>query len=202
MMDKNKSIIVDSDISREEILTQNPESPAPQKVIDAIEIILVEYLSFDGLLHRGQIAINKSLVSDLQKFFAKALEIKFPIEKVIPISCDKYKWNDEISCNDNNSSGYNFRLVLGTTRMSKHSEGVAFDINPVQNIYVRYDADMKEIVRYPTFGVYNEKINGTLVSGDPLVTLMKSLGWEWGGDWTPETGRVDYQHFEKKVSHF
>ena len=38
-----------------------------------------------------------------------------------------------------------------------------------------------------------------LDSPGSLVVLMKNLGWQWGGDWMPESGRIDYQHFEKTV---
>ena len=56
---------------------------------------------------------------------------------------------------------------------------------------------MKEVFRAPENGVYDPSAKGTLTSDHPLVLLMKELGWEWGGDWTPETGREDYQHFQK-----
>ncbi len=193
-------IIVDSNMNRKDILAQNPNSPASPEIIESICILDVDYVGFDGKTHKGQIAINEKVKEDVEKFFKLAKEILFPIEKVIPVSNPKYGWDDIVSCDDNNSSGFNFRLVQGTNKLSKHSEGFAFDINPVQNIYVRYDEVGNEIVRYPHNGIYDVSIPGTLVAGDPLVTLMKSLGWVWGGDWTRETGREDYQHFEKNIA--
>lgn len=190
-------VIVDSNMSRDAILAQNPESPAPQSIVVSLEVLNVEYTGFDGTLHSGQITVRNNVVQDVTRFFATALEIGFPIEKVIPISNEKYVWNDEVSCDDNNSSGYNYRLIADTDRISKHAAGVAFDINPVQNIFVKYDADLNEIARFPKDAVYDEQAPGTLTKEHPLVQLMKSLGWTWGGDWTPEDGRVDYQHFEK-----
>lgn len=184
----------------EEVLAQNPNSPAPQDILDSLGVLEIEYYGFDEKIHSGQIAMRKDVAEDTKKFFDLALKIKFPIEKVIPISNTKYKWNDEASCNDNNSSGYNYRLVAGTNRMSKHSKGLAFDINPVQNIYVKYNKDGNETVRYPKEGVYDKNTKGTLTSDSPLVILMKDLGWDWGGDWVPESGRVDYQHFEKHIN--
>lgn len=191
------SVIVDSDLGKDAIFAQNPDSPAPQSVLDALEALCVEYVGFDGRRHAGQIAIHRDTAPDVRRFFDAALEMEFPIEKVIPISIEKYAWNDEVSCDDNNSSGYNYRLIAGTDRLSKHAAGRAFDINPVQNIFVKYDADLNEIARYPKGAVYDEQAPGTLTNGHPLVQLMTSLGWTWGGDWTPAGGRVDYQHFEK-----
>lgn len=180
----------------EEVMVQNPQNPAPQEILNSLEITNVAYYGFDNILHQGQIIMHKDVVGDIVKFFKLAVELEFPIKNVIPIS--KYKWDDELSCEDNNSSGFNYRYISGDrARLSKHAMGLAFDINPVQNIYVRYDKDLKEIFRAPTDGIYDKNVSGTLVSNDPLVSLMKRLGWDWGGDWTRESGREDYQHFEK-----
>ena len=126
--------------------------------------------------------------------------MKFPIKSVIPISHSKYKWDDILSCRDNNSSGFNYRHISGdSSRLSKHAHGLAFDINPIQNIYIKYDKNLKEVLRFPALGLYDKNILGTLILNHPLVALMKKLEWDWGGDWTPESGRVDYQHFEKNI---
>lgn len=186
-------------MTTEEILAQNPTMPAPQEILHSLTILMVKYYGFDTVIHSGQIVVHKNVAKDVESFFEVALENKFPIEKVIPISHEKYTWDDETSCNDNNSSGYNYRLIMGTNRMSKHAQGLAFDINPVQNIYVRYDEQGKEIYRLPKNGTYNKNAKGTLSDEHPLVILMKKLGWKWGGDWTPESGRIDYQHFEKDI---
>src|SRR3989344_6449456 len=180
-------------------IVQNPKNPAPQEILDTLEVIEVVYCGFDDAIHQGAIIINEVVSEDVRKFFDLALKIKFPIKKIIPISDPKYHWDDDISCEDNNSSGFNYRNIGGSNKLSKHAFGLAFDINPVQNIYVRYDKGLKEVFRAPTNGIYNPETPGTLVEGDPLVTLMKNLGWTWGGDWTPESGRIDYQHFEKDM---
>jgi|SRR3989344_307494 len=186
--------------NEEIIVQQNPQNPAPQDILDTLTIIDVKYYGFDSELHEGKIVMHKDVAEDVKKFFGLALELKFPIKSVIPINDPKYKWDDDVSCNDNNSSGFNYRTISGNpTKLSKHAKGLAFDINPVQNIYVRYDESQKEVFRSPEAAEYNKDASGTLVSGDPLVTLMKRLGWVWGGDWTRESGREDYQHFEKEL---
>lgn len=200
-MKKQHDIVIDSDVSLKVALAQNPQSPAPQSVLNAMKIINVAYYGFDSLLHHGQIVIHEDVIEDVKKFFKLALELKFPIKCVVPISNPKYRWDDETSCGDNNSSGFNYRYISGNqSRLSKHASGLAFDINPVQNIYIQYSKNLKEIFRSPASGVYNKKTPGTLTFSHPLVILMKKLGWDWGGDWTPKSGRKDYQHFEKKFN--
>ena len=199
MNESLKNAVIDSDAAKEDILMQNPDRPAPGHILNSQDILEVQYYGFDGALHRGQIVMHKDVARDVEVFFKTALAMGFPLSKVIPISDKKYAWDDAVSCNDNNSSGYNYRLIMGTDRMSKHASGLAFDINPVQNIYVRYDENMREIFRLPKEGVYDKDAAGTLTGDHPLVTLMKGLGWDWGGDWKPQSGRIDYQHFEKTI---
>jgi len=198
-MSSEGKIIIDSSLDLDSALAQNPANPAPENILKDMALESVEYYGFDGLLHRGQIVMRKDVMEDVLKFFQLAREIKFPIRSAIPVSDPRYHWDDEISCDDNNSSGFNYRLIGGTERLSKHASGLAFDINPVQNIYVRYDKDLQEVFRFPAGGVYSIDTPGTLTAGNPLISLMKNLGWEWGGDWTPESGREDYQHFEKSI---
>lgn len=191
--------VIDSAITREEAVQQNPARVAPDEVIEALVLESVEYYGFDGQLHEGQIVVHRAVASEVREFFALARELRFPIQKVIPICVPQYAWDDERSCGDNNSSGYNYRLIAGTTRMSKHAHGLAFDINPVQNVYIKYDADAKEVFRFPPASVYNIATPGTLTPEHALVRMMKQKGWIWGGDWKPERGCVDYQHFEKDL---
>lgn len=188
---------IDSRLSRKEALTQHPDRKAPSAILKNLSLVNVLYMGFDGLIHQGQLVIHKDLASEVESFFAFALTLRFPIESVIPISDARFLWDDETSCGQNNSSGFNYRTIAGSDVLSKHSFGWAFDINPAQNIYIRYDKNGKEISRLPHGAKYKRNAVGTLSTNHPLVTHMKSLGWTWGGDWTVESGRIDYQHFEK-----
>lgn len=191
-----KPIVIDSKIEMGAAIQQNPSMPAPQEVLDELSLLTVTYFGFDQKIHQGQIVVHKKVAQDVALFFEEALRLQFPIEKVIPIATPKYAWDDNVSCDDNNSSGYNFRYIGGTTKMSKHARGLAFDINPVQNPYIKYDENVNELWRAPKDSSYDERAPGTLYVGHPLVTLLKEKGWEWGGDWAKEGGRIDYQHFE------
>lgn len=195
----DKKTIIDSEMTREEALKQNPQSEAPLEILESLELIEVGYFGFDNNKHSGQIVMHKDVADDVRQFFKTAFDIKFPIKSVVPICVNKYHFDDEASCADNNTAGYNYRLIAGTNKISKHASGLAFDVNPVQNMFIKYDADQNEIFRFPPNTIYDESSPGTLTNDHPLVILMKNLGWEWGGDWTKESGRTDYQHFEKNI---
>ena len=194
----NESLNIDSAMTHEEVIAQNSLSPAPQEILEKIVVLEVMYLNYNYEIHVGQIAIHQDVADDVKDFFRLALEQKFLIEKVIPVSNEKYGWDDGRSCADNNSSGYNYRCIAGTNKLSYHARGCAFDINPVQNVYIKYDEKQREIFRVPKDVLYDERVKGTLTKNHPLVVFMKEHGWIWGGDWTPEEGRIDYQHFEKR----
>lgn len=190
---------IDSQMSQAEALAQNPLLPAPAEVLAKQVLIEVQYLSFDGLLHQGQVVAHQDVARDIEAFFEQALILKFPIYSVIPIADPRFNFDDEISCNQNNTSGYNYREITGGGKISNHSRGLAFDVNTVQNVYVRYDEAGKETYRLPIAAHYDMNAPGTLYKEHPLVHFMETRGWTWGGSWSPINGPVDYQHFEKPI---
>lgn len=187
--DSLQNLIVDSDISLDEALRKEspPEFKERQRLVDVL------YYSFDGKLHSGQIVIDERLVDDIREVFRVALENKFPISSVIPVSHDKFFkngiWNGEDqSMLSNNTSGFNYRLVTGGKSLSMHAYGFAVDINPLQNPYI------KGSIVLPPNAVYDTSKPGTLGPDSPVVKTFLRLGWTWGGSWN---SLKDYQHFEK-----
>lgn len=179
--------IIDSSLSFDEALV-NLEVPSDVK--NKLVLLDIPHRGFDGFLHIGQLVIHKEVSKDVQEIFSKLLALQFPTEKIIPIV--KYGWDDIRSMEDNNTSAFNYRTILGTDRFSNHSYGRALDINPVQNPYFARDG-----VTYPEGAVYDTTKAGTIEKEGVVVKLFKSYGWIWGGDWTTP---VDYQHFEKPIT--
>ncbi|MDD2679650.1 MAG: M15 family metallopeptidase [Candidatus Omnitrophica bacterium] len=181
--------IIDSDISLAEALRK--ESPLEFKARQRLVEVL--YYSFDGRIHKGQLVIDERLVEDIREVFRVALESKFPVGSVIPISHDRFfkdgQWNeDDLSMLSNNTSAFNYRTVTGGKSLSEHSYGFAIDINPVQNPYI------KGSIVLPPNAVYDTAKAGTLTQDSPIVKTFIRLGWRWGGNWK---SLKDYQHFEK-----
>lgn len=191
-----KSVVIDAQYQPSEVIKQNPESRCPDEILGALGLLDVRYISVDGKLHQGQIVIALHVMAEVEAFFQRALELKFPIEKVIPAADQRYGWDDQKMMADNDTSGFNYRVVAGTKRISQHGKGLAIDVNTRLNPYTRYDNKKK--ITHPLGAVWDKKIPGTLHNDHPLVLLMKGFGWEWGGNWTLEKdGIVDYQHFQK-----
>ncbi|MDD5155069.1 MAG: M15 family metallopeptidase [Candidatus Omnitrophica bacterium] len=181
--------IVDSNITLSEALRKY----APEKFKARQRMVEVLYYSFDGKVHKGQIVIEKRLVGDIQEVFRVALDTRFPIKSVIPISHDKFYRDGEFNSDgqsmlSNNTSAFNYRKATGSKKLSMHSYGFAIDINPVQNPYI------KGKVILPEGAVYDPSKPGALTRNCAVVRTFKRLGWDWGGDWK---SLKDYQHFEK-----
>ena len=176
-------VVIDSACSLEEAIgSQN----VPAEVRANLVLVNVRYYSFDSAEHQGQVLIHKDLERDVAGIFTELLQKKFPIAKAIPVS--KYGFSDEMSMEDNNTSAFNYRVIAGTTTLSKHAVGRAIDINPLLNPYIRGSTVE------PLGAKYDPKIPGTILEDGVVVAAFKKRGWAWGGEWN---SLKDYQHFEK-----
>jgi len=183
--------IIDSNMTYEQAF--NGLSPdCPPYIKERLRLITIKYYSFDNKIHQGQLVIDKDLVDDIQFAFEQALNAKFPIYSVIPISHISFRrngrWDDNLSMEANNTSCFNYRTITGSNNLSKHALGRAIDINPVQNPYIRGNTVL------PANSRYNTNESGTLTNDNVIVITLISRGWVWGGNWT---ALKDYQHLEK-----
>jgi peptidoglycan LD-endopeptidase CwlK len=183
-------MIIDSNLTHEEAIeiVKNGDITPPDEVLKDQQLIDVQYYSFDGKIHRGQIVVNKKLAQDVLDAFELMKELKFPIKRAIPAAHKMFGSDDQKMIAADNASGFNYRYIAKTTKLSNHSFGRAIDINPMQNPYIR--SDLYE----PKGAVYDTSAPGTLTPNHPIVKFFKERGWDWGGDWTD---RKDYMHFEK-----
>lgn len=177
--------VIDSNIDFEQAVSGKN---IPQSIIENLRIVDVYYYGFDEKLHKGQLVVNKEVVLDIIEIFEFIRETRFPINKVIPIS--KYDWSDDKSMQDNNTSAFNYRYISGTRVISNHASGLAIDINPKLNPYIKNGNSL------PVNCIYDTTKAGTIFVESELVKEFKKKDWQWGGDWK---SLKDYQHFEKKL---
>lgn len=179
-----EEIIVDSQLSFPAAIAG---TAAPRTVIRGLCLLDVRYVSFDGRLHQGQLVVHRHLQEEVAGIFAVIRAIGFPVARVVPIV--QYRWSDEASMADNNTSAFNYRRVAGATRLSRHATGQAIDINPGQNPVIYADG-----VSLPPGAVYNPQAPGTLSPDCPTLQEFLSRGWQWGGYFKSPK---DYHHLEK-----
>ena len=158
---------------------------------DELRYLKVLHFGYDGLFHVGELIVNVKVADEVLDIFKQLYLMRYPIEKLHVMSC--YGGSDELSMEDNNSSAFNFRYVTDGGKLSNHAYGLAIDLNPKVNPYVKNDLVL------PTNGLAyvnrDQHVLGIIKKNDAVYQLFTSHGWTWGGDWT---SLKDYQHFEKK----
>lgn len=162
---------------------------------DQLRYLRVLHRDADGNAIVGEMVCNVMISNDLIEIF-KALFVEgYPIEKMRLI--DYYCGDDEASMRDNNTSCFNQRAITAGGRISKHSDGLAVDINPRYNPYYKVKTSGKVVVKPEESVEYldrNAAFPYKIQKGDLCYRLFKQHGFHWGGDWA--SGK-DYQHFEK-----
>lgn len=169
------------------------ECPVP---LSDLRYISVSHWDYDGYVRVGHMVVHAKLAHELIEIFEELFYNKFPIERMELI--DHYRADDDRSMSANNSSCFCFRANTTTPGIySNHSYGIAIDINPLVNPYVKGDrvlpdggrAYLDRSLAY-TGGITNSPDNA-------CYKAFTSRGYEWGGSW-PD--RQDYQHFSKQIS--
>lgn len=155
--------------------------------------VYVLHKTLDGRTERGELVCNKKIADSVLYIFRKLYDAGYPVEKIRLI--DEYSADDERSMSDNNSSCFNFRCISGTAKISRHGFGLAVDINPLYNPYVKISGGT-QLVEPRAAAAYADREKEfpyKICRGDLCHELFTKCGFEWGGDWD---GVKDWQHFE------
>lgn len=158
-------------------------------------ITLLHY-DLEGRIRLGELVCNKAIAADLVEIFRTLYAARYPIERMVLI--DEYNASDRASMLANNSSAFNFRFIAGTHVLSSHSRGMAVDINPLYNPYVKV-REGRTTVDPPEAAPYVDRTRDFPCKIDRNDLCYKEFirhGFTWGGDWK---SLKDYQHFEKKI---
>ncbi|MBS0634595.1 MAG: M15 family metallopeptidase [Verrucomicrobia bacterium] len=174
-------------------LSWKEECPVP---IKDLSYISVSHWDYDGYVRVGHMIVHAQLADELIEIFAELFLHRFPIERMEIV--DLYGADDNRSMSANNSSCFCFRPNTTTPGVySNHSWGIAIDINPLVNPYVRGDKVLPAGGRDYLDRTANY-VGGITDSPDnACYRAFTSRGYEWGGSW-PD--RQDYQHFSKSPS--
>lgn len=182
-----------SDALKEKITGQSYKENS-EVTFDDLRYVSVLYYNFDGATQYGELICNKDIADDLTEIFYELYTNQYPIESIRLI--DEFNADDNLSCEADNTSCFNYRTVPGSSELSKHAYGLAIDINPVYNPYSTTINGKKQII--PSNGESyvdrSKDFEHKIDSQDLCYKLFTEHGFTWGGDWKKEP---DYQHFQK-----
>lgn len=157
------------------------------------------YFDFNGQSQNGELICNKAIAQDIVEIFYELYRNEYRIERVRLI--DEYGGDDTASMADNNTSCFNYRVVDGTTSLSKHAYGLAIDVNPYYNPYVVFhkNGDGDTYISPPGSEIYADRSQDfayKIDENDLCYRLFTEHGFTWGGNWN---NTKDYQHFQKAL---
>lgn len=174
-------------------------SPTSPVRCDQLAVVRFTYTGFDGRIHHdGEVMVLAAAAKHVRAIFAALHARRFPIARARLI--EAYGDDDAASMRDNNTSAFNDRPVTGGGPPSLHAYGLAIDLNPEQNPYVRFDGEGRAVFEPPAGSRYANRRDPRPGKAprrgmaEEAVQLFAVHGFTvWGGDWdTP----IDYQHFQ------
>ena len=171
-------------------LSYKKDCPLP---LSELRYLHVLHKDLSGKTLEGELICNARIAEPLTDIFRKLFTENYPIEKIRLI--DEYDADDELSMRGNNSSCFNFRYVSFTKRISLHGYGLAVDINPLYNPYIKV-VDGKKIIAPETAVDFEDRTKDfpyKITADDLCCRLFAEHGFKWGGRDLPE--ELDYQHF-------
>jgi hypothetical protein len=167
----------------------DPRCPA----LEALRLLTLNHWDLGGAVRTGHLVVAAAVADEVLVIFQGLFRLAFPIERMELI--DAFGADDDASMAANNTSGFNFRNIAGTSALSQHALGLAIDLNPLFNPMI-----IGGEIFPPAGEAYLDRSTsrpGMIVRPGPVVDLFDRQGWEWGGDWSP---MKDYHHFCKITS--
>ncbi len=165
--------------------TWHEDCPVDQEELASIT---VSFIGFDDEPHTGELIVHADYAEQIAAIFGELFEQRFPIEEmriVEPGDLIPPHLGDT-----NNTSSFVCRRVTGGSRFSEHASGLAIDINPFHNPYVKGRSVIPALSG--SFGDRAWQRQGMIEADNPVVDAFRRIGWKWGGEWN---SLKDYQHF-------
>lgn len=153
-----------------------------------LRYVRVTFVGFDDRPHTGELIVHRGHARGIVQVFRTLYRARFPLEQMtLPTSAER----DRTPSGDGNGTGAMVcRPTTGQTFWSAHALGLAIDVNPFQNPYVKGDLVLPERA-----GAYRDRSwhrPGMILPHGVVVRAFRRIGWEWGGAWHT---LKDYQHF-------
>ena len=158
------------------------------------------HVNFDGCYQVGEMIVNASVAEQVLDIFEQLFSARYEIYSMYLID-DFWVGNatdsDTNSIEYNNTSSFCYRQATGSSHISLHALGLAIDINPQQNPYVRINSDGSLHYSHENAADYvsnrSSSVPHVITEEDYAYQLFVYYGWTWGGSWNNPR---DYQHFQ------
>lgn len=151
------------------------------------------FWGFDREIHPGEMIVNASVADEVVRAFRELYRIRFPIEEMRVVTGKEIEeWRTKPTGDVNVTSSFECRDAAETTHWSQHAYGLAIDINPFHNPYLR-----GELVAPELASAYVDRTwprPGMIFESDRVTAAFDAIGWGWGGRWS---SLKDWMHFSQ-----
>jgi hypothetical protein len=153
-----------------------------------LRYLTMSFRGFDGRAHTGEMIVHRSAAAGVTRVFRALYAARFPIEEMRVVA--RAELDAPPTGDGDNTTAFVCRAATGLRRWSAHAYGLAVDVNPFHNPYVRGDLVLPELAS--SYVDRDWRRPGMIAPGDAVVRAFAAIGWSWGGDWSDP---VDLQHF-------
>jgi hypothetical protein len=155
-----------------------------------LSYLTVTHFGFDQEFHTGEMIVNAAYAGGVVEVFRLLHEARFPIEQMRVITKEEIDAHPTGDWNDTTS--FVCRPAVGSESWSQHAYGLAIDINPFHNPYVKGDLVLPELAS--AYADRDDVRVGMIFPDDVVTGAFADLGWGWGGNWS---SLKDWMHFSR-----
>lgn len=166
--------------------------------VDAADLrwVRLPFWGFDDRRHTGELLVNADAANAMVQVFRRLFAARFPIEEMRITRAEEL--DAEPTGDGNNTGAFTCRPLHGTTTWAQHAYGLAVDVNPFQNPYIKppdakgVPGDMLIPELAAAYLDRSRQAPGMIRPDDTVVQAFASVGWQWGGNWLKAK---DFMHF-------
>lgn len=152
--------------------------------------VTVTFWGFDRKAHTGELIVHRSVARDVVSVFRSLYRDRWPLEEM---RVTRRSELDAAPTGDGNNTGaFVCRPARLSQEWSEHAFGLAIDVNPFHNPYVRGGLVLPE--RALVYRNRGWRRPGMIRDGDVVTRAFARIGWGWGGHWS---SAKDWMHFSK-----
>jgi hypothetical protein len=171
-----------------DVLARSTWQPSCPVATADLRYLTMSFWGYDGRVHTGEMIVNARVADAVTRVFAHLYDARFPLEEMRVVAVPEL--TAPPTGDGNNTTAFVCRKATGQTRWSAHAYGLAVDVNPFCNPYIRGDLVLPELA-----SSYLDRANvraGMIEPGDVVVRSFAAVGWSWGAQWRSPK---DIQHF-------
>ncbi len=157
------------------------------------------HYNYDHEVQLGEMIVNAAIAQEISDIFRQLFDSEYEIYSMY--LADEFWTGDALSTDTasmaaDNTSCFSYRPITTSGNLSRHALGMAIDLNPLENPYVK-GTDSGWVIDPPEGEAYTDRSldNAHYIDQNDLAyELFTEAGYTWGGNWRT---LKDYQHFEK-----